>query len=279
MQRGDRHRADLVDHRSEVMLSPGLQHAGVASAAVWNAFGQAAADRGAPLLHRLQALLQPRARLVVRADASVAVGTATSAPADRRLRRRSAPAWPTSMKPRSAMEEADRLALAVRVVLDLLAVQQRAQHSQVLAEGASLHRILPITRMAVWPVPMPRNTRPGASWLIEAIECAVTGASRVGATATPVPSRMREVLAGGERQHGVGVRIEHLRIGLPRRSRSPSPRDRRTASSRDAGNDGHAELHAAPSCMAVDAVGDLGRDRALGEIARHRGGSRAVAGP
>jgi hypothetical protein len=42
---------------------------------------------------------------------------------------------------------------------------------------------------------MPRKTRPEASRLMLAIECAVTGASRVGATETPVPSRMREVLA------------------------------------------------------------------------------------
>ena len=52
-----------------------------------------------------------------------------------------------------------------------------------------------MTRIAVWPVPMPRNTRPGASLLMVAIECAVTGASRTPATDTPVPSRMREVLA------------------------------------------------------------------------------------
>ena len=52
-----------------------------------------------------------------------------------------------------------------------------------------------MTRIAVWPVPMPRKMRPGASLLMVAIEWAVTGASRTPATDTPVPSRMREVLA------------------------------------------------------------------------------------
>ena len=46
---------------------------------------------------------------------------------------------------------------------------------------------------------MPRNTRPGARRLIDAMECAVTGARRVGAIATPVPSLMRDVFAA---EHG-----------------------------------------------------------------------------
>ena len=50
-------------------------------------------------------------------------------------------------------------------------------------------------RMAVWPVPMPRKARPGARRLMDAIEWAVTGASRVPGMATPVPRRMRDVLA------------------------------------------------------------------------------------
>ena len=53
---------------------------------------------------------------------------------------------------------------------------------------------MPVTRMAVCPVPMPRKTPPGAIRLIEAIEWAVTGAIRVPGMATPVPSRMRDVL-------------------------------------------------------------------------------------
>ena len=52
---------------------------------------------------------------------------------------------------------------------------------------------MPMTRMAVCPVPMPRKTRPGAIRLIEAIECAVTGAMRVPGIDTPVPSLMRDV--------------------------------------------------------------------------------------
>ena len=50
-----------------------------------------------------------------------------------------------------------------------------------------------MTRIAVWPVPRPRNVRPGASWLIVPMECAVTGAIRVPAIDTPVPMCMRFV--------------------------------------------------------------------------------------
>ena len=42
-------------------------------------------------------------------------------------------------------------------------------------------------RMAVFPVPIPQKVRPGAIWLIVAIDAAVTGAGRVAATDTPVP--------------------------------------------------------------------------------------------
>ena len=45
-------------------------------------------------------------------------------------------------------------------------------------------------RIAVLPVPMAQNTLPGAISLIVACAAAVTGAGRVGATATPVPIRM-----------------------------------------------------------------------------------------
>ena len=51
----------------------------------------------------------------------------------------------------------------------------------------------PITRIAVWPVPIPRNTRPGAIRLMLAMEWAVTGAMRVPAIATPVPSWIVDV--------------------------------------------------------------------------------------
>ena len=51
-----------------------------------------------------------------------------------------------------------------------------------------------MTRIAVWPVPMPRKVLPGAIRLMEAIECAVTGAMRVPGIATPVPSLIRLVL-------------------------------------------------------------------------------------
>ena len=40
---------------------------------------------------------------------------------------------------------------------------------------------------------MPRNVRPGASRLIVAMLCAVTGAIRVPVIATPVPSLIRLV--------------------------------------------------------------------------------------
>ena len=41
--------------------------------------------------------------------------------------------------------------------------------------------------MAVFPVPIPRNVRPGARALMVAIDDAVTGAGRVAETETPVP--------------------------------------------------------------------------------------------
>ena len=45
----------------------------------------------------------------------------------------------------------------------------------------------------MWPVPIAKKVRPGASALMVAIECAVTGAKRVEAMATPVPSLIRDV--------------------------------------------------------------------------------------
>ena len=72
-----------------------------------------------------------------------------------------------------------------------------------------------ITRMAVWPVPMPRKTRPGAMRLMEAMECAVTGAMRVPAMATPVPRRMVEVWCAAKRQRRVAIRPDHLRVWHP----------------------------------------------------------------
>ena len=48
-------------------------------------------------------------------------------------------------------------------------------------------------RIAVFPVPIPQNVRPGAIWLIVAIDAAVTGAGRVAATDRPVPICMVEV--------------------------------------------------------------------------------------
>ena len=50
--------------------------------------------------------------------------------------------------------------------------------------------LCPMIRIAVFPVPMPRNVRPGARALIVAIDAAVTGAGRVPETDTPVPSWM-----------------------------------------------------------------------------------------
>jgi len=45
----------------------------------------------------------------------------------------------------------------------------------------------------VFPVPRPRATRPGKRRFRVAIECAVTGAMREGATATPVPNVISRV--------------------------------------------------------------------------------------
>ena len=61
-------------------------------------------------------------------------------------------------------------------------------------KGLGFIGFMPITRIAVWPVPRPKNTRPGASAAMLAMEWAVTGAIRVGAMETPVPSLIREVL-------------------------------------------------------------------------------------
>ena len=47
---------------------------------------------------------------------------------------------------------------------------------------------LPIERSALLAVPMPTNTRPGASALRVAMEFAVTGAIRVSGFVTHVPS-------------------------------------------------------------------------------------------
>ena len=51
----------------------------------------------------------------------------------------------------------------------------------------------PIVSRAVLPVPTPSSTRPGANWLMVAIEWATVGAMRVVGTATPVPSRIFDV--------------------------------------------------------------------------------------
>src|SRR6266851_4611107 len=71
----------------------------------------------------------------------------------------------------------------------------------------------PITRIAVCPVPMPRKTRPGAIWLIVAIECAVTGASagnRDAGANLDAPGGLRR-----ERHRGVAVGPDHLGVGYP----------------------------------------------------------------
>ena len=57
---------------------------------------------------------------------------------------------------------------------------------------------MPMIRMAVCPVPIPKKVRPGAIALIDAIEWAVTGAIRVPAIATPVPMRIRDVCAAAK---------------------------------------------------------------------------------
>ena len=48
-------------------------------------------------------------------------------------------------------------------------------------------------RWALLPAPIPRNVRPGAIVLIDAMLWAVTGGIRVPATDTPVPIRIRSV--------------------------------------------------------------------------------------
>ena len=50
-------------------------------------------------------------------------------------------------------------------------------------------------RIAVWPVPTPQKIRPGATVLIDEIAAALVGAIRVPGIATPVPIRIRDVLA------------------------------------------------------------------------------------
>ena len=60
---------------------------------------------------------------------------------------------------------------------------------------------------------MPRKTRPGAIWLIVAIECAVTGASagnRDAGANLDAPGGLRR-----ERQRGVAVGPDHLGVGYP----------------------------------------------------------------
>ena len=53
----------------------------------------------------------------------------------------------------------------------------------------------PIARRAENPVPTPKSIRPGASRFKVAKQFAVCAAIRLDGTRTPVPSRMREVLA------------------------------------------------------------------------------------
>ena len=72
---------------------------------------------------------------------------------------------------------ADRTFLASLSEHGLVAAQQRRKGFE-------------ITRMAVLPLPTPKNVRPGASALIVAIPEALFGAGRVPVMATPVPSWM-----------------------------------------------------------------------------------------
>ena len=93
------------------------------------------------------------------------------------------------------VQEADvGLATVAQRVVDLLAVQQGAQHAQVFAELARLHRVLAHDAHGGVARADAEEGAPGASLLMVAIEWAVTGASRTPATDTPVPRRMREVL-------------------------------------------------------------------------------------
>ena len=91
------------------------------------------------------------------------------------------------------VDDLDGAGFAVQRELHFLAIEQCTHDAQVFAKRRCLMGLKFITRMAVCPVPMPRKTRPGAMRLMEAMECAVTGAMRVPAMATPVPSRMVEV--------------------------------------------------------------------------------------
>jgi hypothetical protein len=64
------------------------------------------------------------------------------------------------------------------LILDQLELPIKPEPSLVmgsLTTGACLTGGRPITRLPVCPVPNPKITRPGASWLIVAIECTVTG--------------------------------------------------------------------------------------------------------
>ena len=182
--------------------------------------GQRAADGGGALLHRLKALLQASLGLVVRAHPPVAVGAG-------RLERQRAVGGDVDRhrmadvdEARVGMQEADVGALASlgavsQRIVDFLAVQQRAQHAQVFAEGAGLDRVLA------------HDTHRGVAGA-DAQEGAagrqlVDGGDRMRGDRRQPHAGHRH--AGAEpdarsvgrrqRQHGVGIGIEHLQIGRP----------------------------------------------------------------
>ncbi|CAN5727786.1 hypothetical protein BH10PSE6_BH10PSE6_41620 [soil metagenome] len=237
------HRPDLVDHPVGRHALARPQHAGVAQRRGVEVVGEGAAHGIGALAHGLEALLQPCARLVVRADAAVAVG----ARAPERQRAVGGDIDRYRMldidKAPVGMQEADLLPLAVQLVLDLLAVQEGTQHTQILAEGARLHRVLA------------HHAHRGVAGA-DAEEGAagrelVNGGDRVRRDRGE--SHRRHGDAGAEpdargvgrreRQHRIGVRVEHLRIGRPGAVVAHRLEVDEELPVRDARNDGDTEFH------------------------------------
>jgi hypothetical protein len=141
------------------------------------------------------------------------------------------------------MQEADVALLAAQLVVDFLAVKQGAQHAQVLAELASLHRVLAHdTHRCVAGADAKEDA---------ARRLLVDGGDRMrrhrrqphaGHGDTSAQPNARGV---GRRQgqHGIGVGIEHLRIGGPGRVVAHRLEVDEQFPVRDTGNDSHTELH------------------------------------
>ena len=113
------------------------------------------------------------------------------------------------------MQEADP-ALALAVAIEhLFAAQQLAHHLDIRAQSSSGTGGKPIVLRPVKPVPTPSIARPGASRLIVAIECAVTGSIRFDGIADAGRELDALGVLGRHRHADVDVAVEHLRIVEP----------------------------------------------------------------